>query len=284
MSQSVRPAAELATCDPIWDSIRTEALDMARKEPVLAGFLHAALLNHERLEHALSFHLAQKLEGNGVSAMLLRQTFDEAFASDPEIGAAIRADIVAVFERDPACTNHLEPLLYFKGFHALQCHRITHWLWHQERKPLALFLQNRISEVFGLDIHPAAQIGRGIMIDHGTGVVIGETTIIEDDVSLLQNVTLGGTGKESGDRHPKVRRGALICAGAKILGNIEIGESAKVGAASVVLKDVPPRCTAVGVPAQLVGTCCDQPSRLMDQSLPELWEHTKDTNPFKDSQ
>lgn len=265
-----RIAKKVATCDPVWSYIRQEALEMVETEPVLAGFLHETLLNHRRLEDALSFHLAQKLDGNSIPGMLLRQMFDEAFTAEPDIAAAIRADIVAVLERDPACTSHLEPILYFKGFHALQCYRIAHWFWNNNRRPLALFLQNRISEVFGLDIHPAAHIGRGIMIDHGTGVVIGETTVIEDDVSLLQNVTLGGTGKDSGDRHPKVRRGALICAGAKILGNIEIGECAKVGAASVVLKDVPPRSTVVGVPAQVVGSCCDQPAREMDQTLPEL--------------
>jgi serine O-acetyltransferase len=181
----------------------------------------------------------------------------------------MRADMTAVFERDPACTSMLEPILYFKGFHALQSHRVAHSLWTQGRRSLASFLQNRISEAFGMDIHPAARIGRGIMIDHGTGVVIGETAVVEDDVSLLQGVTLGGTGKETGDRHPKVRRGALICAGATVLGNIEIGECAKVGAASVVLKDVPPRTTAVGVPARIVGSCCEEPARAMDHSLPE---------------
>lgn len=265
-----RTAERFATCDPVWAHIREEAIEMVAQEPALAGYLHSTLLNHERLEQALSFHLAQKLGSTEMPPMLLRQVFDEAFAADSDIGAAIRADIMAVLDRDPACTSHLEPLLYFKGFHALQCYRLGHWLWKNDRRPMALFLQNRISEVFGLDIHPAAQIGRGIMIDHGTGVVIGETTVIEDDVSLLQNVTLGGTGKDSGDRHPKVRRGALICAGAKILGNIEIGECAKVGAASVVLINVPPRCTVVGVPGKIVGTCCDQPARQMDQSLPDV--------------
>lgn len=266
MSQT---AKQVATCDPVWSYVRKEAREMADQEPVLAGFLHATMLNHERLEHALSYHLAHKLGSDALPDMLLRQVFDEAFAGDADIGAAVRADIVAVLERDPACTSYLEPLLYFKGFHALQCYRVSHWLWNKGRVPMALFLQNRISEVFGVDIHPAAKIGRGIMIDHGTGVVIGETTVIEDEVSLLQSVTLGGTGKDSGDRHPKVRRGALICAGAKILGNIEIGESSKVGAASVVLSDVPARCTVVGVPAKVVGDCCDRPAREMDQSLPQ---------------
>ena len=265
MSQTVE---KIASCDPVWSYIRRDAVEMAAKEPLLTGVLHAVALNHDRLEKAISYHLAQKLGGPLMNAMLLGEIFEEAFDADPDIGSAIRADIVAVYDRDPACTSHLEPLLYFKGFHGLQCYRIAHWLWYHDRRPLALFLQNRISEVFGLDIHPAARIGRGIMIDHGTGVVIGETTVIEDEVSLLQNVTLGGTGKESGDRHPKVRRGALICAGAKVLGNIEIGECAKVGAASVVLADVPSRCTVVGVPGKIVGECCENPAREMDQSLP----------------
>ena len=261
---------KIARCDPVWSYIRRDAMVMLKKEPLLAGVLHAIALNHTRLEKAVSYHLAQKLGGPLMPPMLLGQIFDEALDADPTIGAAIRADIMATYDRDPACTSHIEPLLYFKGFHGLQCYRIAHWLWKADRKALALFLQNRISEVFGLDIHPAARIGRGIMIDHGTGVVIGETTVIEDEVSLLQDVTLGGTGKESGDRHPKVRRGALICAGAKVLGNIEIGECAKVGAASVVLHDVPPRCTVFGVPGKIVGSCCEHPAREMDQSLPEF--------------
>ncbi|MFD2205201.1 serine O-acetyltransferase [Kiloniella antarctica] len=258
------------TTDIIWSYIRKEAKEMMKKEPVLSGFLQSTMLSHRCLEEAISFLLAEKLGNNAVPAQLLGQVFEEAFEADPSIAVSIRADILAVYERDPACTSHLEPLLYFKGFHALQCYRLSHWLWNNDRQALALFLQNRISEVFSLDIHPAARIGKGIMIDHGTGVVIGETTVIEDNVSLLQNVTLGGTGKGTGDRHPKIRQGALICAGAKILGNIEIGECAKVGATSVVLEDVPAHCTAVGVPAKIVGSCCPQPAREMDQSLPRL--------------
>jgi serine O-acetyltransferase len=264
-----RTAPHPASSDPIWKQVRDEAGRTARAEPLMAGYLHAAILNHDSLEGALSFHLAQKLGCVAMSSMTVQRLLRSAFDADVEIGAAVRADMTAVFERDPACTSLLEPILYFKGFHALQSHRVAHHLWTQGRRSLASFLQNRISEAFGMDIHPAARIGRGIMIDHGTGVVIGETAVVEDDVSLLQGVTLGGTGKETGDRHPKVRRGALICAGATVLGNIEIGECAKVGAASVVLKDVPPRCTAVGVPARIVGSCCEEPARAMDHSLPE---------------
>ena len=256
--------------DPVWDDIVAQAEQTAREEPAIAGYLHAAVLNYDRLEEALSFHLAQKLGSTAMPSLALQTLLRSAYDEDPSIGDAARADLTAVLERDPACHSRLEPLLYFKGFHGLQSHRVAHWLWNHDRKAIAFFLQNRVSEAFGMDIHPAARIGQGIMIDHGTGVVIGETTVIEDDVSLLQNVTLGGTGKESGDRHPKVRRGALICAGAKVLGNIEIGECSKVGAASVVLHDVPARCTAVGVPARIVGDCCEEPARSMDQSLPEV--------------
>ncbi len=262
--------ARAKSSDPVWMDIFKQAEETAREEPMIAGYLHAAILNYGRLEDALSFHLAQKLGSAAMPSLSMQNLLRTAYTADPEIVAAARADLTAVLERDPACNSRLEPLLYFKGFHGLQSYRVAHWLWSEGRKSIAFFVQNRISEAFGMDIHPAARIGRGIMIDHGTGVVIGETTVIEDDVSLLQNVTLGGTGKEGGDRHPKVRRGALICAGAKVLGNIEIGECSKVGAASVVLHDVPPRCTAVGVPARIVGSCCDQPARSMDQSLPEI--------------
>ncbi len=259
-------AQKFAVCDPVWANARAEAVEMAKREPILASFLHATVLNHEHFHDALSFHLAQKLGSSEVPAMLMRQAFDEAFAKDPELGAAVRADMVAVRERDPACDSYLIPLLYFKGFHALQSYRVAHWLWGHGRVPMALFLQSRMSEVFGVDIHPAAKVGRGIMFDHATGIVIGETAVVENDVSILQGVTLGGTGKEGGDRHPKVRRCAMIGAGAKILGNIEVGECSRVGAASVVLTDVPPHTTVAGVPAVVIGGAgSDQPAREMDQ-------------------
>lgn len=267
MPQTVQ---KFATVDPTWAGIREQALEMAQSEPLLASFLHATVLNHENFEQSLSFHLAQKLGSMEVSAMLVRQAFDTAFEADPEIGAAIRADVVAVFDRDPACNSYLEPLLYLKGFHALVSYRVAHWLWHEGRRPLAMYLQNRMSEQFGTDIHPAAQIGRGIMIDHATSVVVGETAVIEDDVSMLHEVTLGGTGKETGDRHPKVRRGALIGAGAKILGNIEVGAHSRVGAGSVVLEDVPSECTVAGIPAKVVGCAgSERPARDMKQNFLE---------------
>jgi serine O-acetyltransferase len=265
-----QPAASLAQHDPIWSRIRHEAEAMAAEEPILASYIHATVLKHRRLEDALSFHLAAKLGNGEVRPMLLREVFEEALDQDPDIGAAVRADIVAVNERDPACESYLQPLLYFKGFHALQSYRVAHWLWRQERKQVALYLQNRISETFGVDIHPAARIGRGIMIDHATGVVIGETAVVDDDVSMLHEVTLGGTGKETGDRHPKVRQGVLIGAGAKILGNVVIGEGSRVGAGSVVLSDVPPHSTVVGVPAKVVGCAgCDRPAEKMDHRIQE---------------
>jgi serine O-acetyltransferase len=264
------PREKLTALDPIWGRLRTEAEAMAEREPALAGFLHATVLQHERLEQALSYHMANKLGDEALSPLAIREIFDETTAADPEIGAAARADLSAVFERDPACHSYVEAFLYYKGFHALECYRIAHWLWRRDRHAMALFLQSRISELFAVDIHPAAKMGRGIMIDHGTGVVIGETAVVEDDVSMLHGVTLGGTGKECGDRHPKIRRGVLLSMGAKILGNIEIGEYSRVGAGSVVLKSVPPGCTAVGVPAKLINcTGVSRPSQEMNHLLDE---------------
>jgi serine O-acetyltransferase len=262
---------KLASCDPVWERLRAEAESMAEREPALAGFVHATVLKHDRLEHAISYHMAKKLGGEDLSPLAIRETFEEAIAADPEIGAALRADLSAVLDRDPACHSFVEAFLYYKGFHALECYRIAHWLWRQDRKAMALFFQSRISQLFAVDIHPAAQMGRGIMIDHATGVVIGETAVVEDDVSIMQDVTLGGTGKESGDRHPKIRRGVLISLGAKVLGNIEIGEYSRVGAGSVVLIPVPAGCTAVGVPAKLIHCKgSERPSHEMDHYIDEL--------------
>ncbi len=255
-------------CDPLWQAIREEVAEAVRGEPLLASFLHVTILNHRTLEAALAFQLAGKLGSPVIQAMIIRELFEEAMAADPGIGEAVRADIQAVRDRDPAATHYSRSFLYFKGFHALQAQRIAHWLWRQGREDLALYLQSRCSEVFGVDIHPAARIGRGIMIDHATSVVIGETAVVEDNVSILHEVTLGGTGKQTGDRHPKVRHGVLIGAGAKILGNVEIGAGAKIGAGSVVLEDVPAHCTVAGVPAVVVG--CpeeDQPALAMDHRL-----------------
>lgn len=252
----------------IWDRILQEATRDAAREPALASFLHTSVLNHPSLEAALSFILATKLGGLTVTALTLRDLIDSAFAADPFSCPSIRADLQAVVDRDPACHGYSEALLYFKGFHALQAHRVAHHLWITDHRPLALCLQSRISEVFGVDIHPAARIGRGIMLDHATSIVIGETAVVDDDVSMLHEVTLGGTGKETGDRHPKIRRGVMIGAGAKILGNIEIGEGAKVGAGSVVLDDVPPHSTVAGVPARILGhPTMAAPAFEMDQHI-----------------
>jgi serine O-acetyltransferase len=264
------PREKITTVDPVWSALRAEAEGMAEREPTLAGFVHATVLQHSRLEDALSFHLAKKLGNDDVSTLLTRETFEAALNGDPAIGAAVRADLSAVFERDPACHSYLEAFLYYKGFHALEAHRIAHWLWKEGRKWMALFFQSRVSQLFGVDIHPAARVGKGIMLDHGTGIVIGETAVVEDDVSIMQDVTLGGTGKEAGDRHPKIRRGVLLSLGAKILGNIEIGEYSRVGAGSVVLKSIPAGCTAVGVPAKLVNCSgVERPSQEMDQMIDE---------------
>lgn len=254
--------------DPVWDRIREETSGHANDEPILASFLHATILNHATLERALSFHLANQLDSSTASSLLLRDVICQAFESDAGIRRAVRADLQAVMERDSACHELYIPFLYFKGFHALQTQRVAHWLWTHDRGSLALFFQNRMSTAFGVDIHPAARMGSGIMLDHATGLVIGETAVVGNNVSILQSVTLGGTGKDKGDRHPKIGNGVLISAGAKILGNIRVGEGAKVGAGSVVLEDVPPHTTVAGVPARVVGRpSTEQPALEMDHDF-----------------
>jgi serine O-acetyltransferase len=235
---------------------------------MLASYLHATILNHRRLEDALSFHLASKLASPNLTAMSIREFMTEAFEKSASVQEAIRKDLRAVVQRDPASRGMSEPFLHYKGFHALEAYRVSHWLWENARYALACYLQNRISEVFAVDIHPAAKVGKGILIDHATSVVIGETAVVEDDVSMLHEVTLGGTGKMTGDRHPKVRRGVLIGAGAKILGNVEVGEGAKIAAGSVVLTDVPPHTTVAGVPAVVVGRpATEEPALEMDHRI-----------------
>lgn len=258
----------LASLDPVWDRVRAEASVIVECEPALASFVYSTVLSHTTLEDAVAHRIAARLDHADVSGDLIRRLFEGAVEDQPDIGAMIRADLTAVVERDPACQRMIEPLLYLKGFAAIQTHRLAHWLWEHKRHDFALFLQSRCSSVFGVDIHPAASIGRGVMLDHATGFVMGETAVIEDDVSILHSVTLGGTGKEDGDRHPKIRRGVMIGAGAKILGNIEVGAYSRVAAGSVVLSDIPPCKTVAGVPARIVGDGgCDQPSRSMDQMV-----------------
>lgn len=256
--------------DPIWRSIRDEAMAAVNRDPLLAAFLYSTILNQESLEDAVIHRLAERLAHQDIGADLICQTFDAMREDNPEWSTVVRVDIQAYYDRDPACERFLEPVLYFKGFHAIQTHRLAHWLWGRGRRDFALYLQSRSSSVFQTDINPAARIGKGVFLDHATGLVVGQTAVIEDDVSILHNVTLGGTGKASGDRHPKIRRGVLIGAGAKILGNIEIGHCTKVAAGSVVLSPVPHNKTVAGVPARIVGetSCDDQPSREMDQLLP----------------
>ncbi|PTX56233.1 serine O-acetyltransferase [Litoreibacter ponti] len=259
---------KLSEIDPVWARITDEARDAIVAEPLLGGLIHGCVLHHEKLEAALAYRFSQKLASAEMSEQILREIADEAYASDPDLGAAARADIVAVYERDPACLRFIQPVLFFKGFQAVQAYRIGHWLWRQGRKDLSYFVQMRVSECFGVDIHPAARVGRGIMIDHAHSIVIGETAVVGDNVSMLHSVTLGGTGKEDDDRHPKIENGVLIGAGAKVLGNITVGHCSRVAAGSVVLEAVPPMKTVAGVPAKIVGEAgCSQPSITMDQLL-----------------
>ena len=261
-------SSDVSAYDPVWDQIRAEAEDVTHREPELTAFIFSNILNHAKLKHSICHRLAQRLGHDDVDAALIRQTFLSVLESHPEFATIFRMDLAAVYDRDPACNRLIDPLLYFKGFHALQTQRFSHVLWQEGRKDFALYLQSQSSRVFSIDIHPGARIGRGIMFDHGNGIVIGETAEIGDNSSLLHNVTLGGSGKETGDRHPKVGRGVMIGAGAKVLGNIHIGDCVRIAAGSVVLKDVPPRTTVAGVPARVVGEAgCSQPSRVMDQLL-----------------
>jgi len=260
--------AQTVRLDPVWDRMRTEAGEITHKEPALGGFIFASILNHDSFEKALVHRLAQRLGNADVGSELIVQAFEDAIDAEPEIGHAARADIMATFERDPACHRYVDPLLYFKGYQAIQTHRMAHRLWLLGRKDFAYYLQSRSSMISSVDIHPNADIGKGIMVDHGHDIVIGETAVVEDNVSIMQGVTLGGTGKESGDRHPKIRHGVLVGAGAKILGNIEIGHCSRVAACSVVLHDVPPNRTVAGVPAKIVGYAgCAEPARIMDHTI-----------------
>jgi serine O-acetyltransferase len=263
-----RPAKGLDKVDPVWTRIRQEAEDVTRREPELATFIYENVLHHGALEAAVIHRVSERLGNADVSGDLIRQAFGDALDDEPTIGEAFRADIVATVDRDPATQRFIEPVLYYKGFHAIQTHRLAHWLLRKGRKDFALYLQSRSSSVFQCDINPAAKIGRGIFLDHASGLVVGETALIEDDVSILHDVTLGGTGKEHEDRHPKIRRGVMIGAGAKILGNIEVGHCARIAAGSVVIKSVPNNVTVAGVPAKVVGEAgCPEPSRAMDQML-----------------
>jgi len=267
MAETRRKLAEL---DPVWSRIRAEGEAAVQDEPLLGGLIHSSLLHHPTLERALAYRFSLKLASGEMSEQILREIADEAYAADPALGQAARADIVAVYDRDPACHRFIQPILFFKGYQAVQAYRIANWLWRQGRRDMAFFVQMRVSEIFGVDIHPAARVGQGIMIDHAHSIVIGETAVVGDNVSMLHSVTLGGTGKEDGDRHPKIGDGVLIGAAAKVLGNIHVGANSRIAAGSVVLADVPRCKTVAGVPARIVGDAgCDQPSVSMDHRLAE---------------
>lgn len=257
--------------DPVWDQVRREAEHSLAMDPALSDLLGSSILKQTSFEDALFHRISDRLDHPSVGFDVIKKAFADHLSDEPGLGEILRVDIVAVFDRDPVCDRMIEPFLYFKGFHAIVAQRLMHWLWRSGRKDFALYLQSRVSEIFQVDIHPRVPIGRGFFIDHGTGIVVGATAIIEEDVSILQNVTLGGTGKEGGDRHPKIRRGVLVGAGAKILGNIEVGKCSRVAAGSVVLKDVPEKTTVAGVPAKVVGKAgCAEPSRTMNQILADF--------------
>ena len=252
--------------DPVWDQITDEARQAVLDEPLIGGFVHACILHHKSLNRALSYRVAAKQASNEMS--MVREIVEEAYAKDSGLIEAARADLVAVYERDPACHRLLQPILYFKGYQAMQAYRVAHHLWETDHRDLAYFFQMRASEIFGIDIHPAARIGKGIMIDHAHSIVIGETAVVGDNVSMLHSVTLGGTGKEEEDRHPKIGNGVLIGAGAKVLGNIKVGDCSRIAAGSVVLEEVPPCTTVAGIPARIVGEAgCDQPALSMNHML-----------------
>jgi len=264
-----RDAWEADPTGAIWSTMRREAVEAVERDALMAGQISAAVLRHASFALGLAGRIAYKLADGDLAEPVLAALVAEAIADTPSIARAAARDLMAVRDRDPACRDLITPFLFFKGFLSLQSYRVAHWLWARGREHLARQVQSRMSEVFGVDIHPAARVGCGIMIDHGTGLVIGETAVVEDDVSILHGVTLGGTGKDCGDRHPKVRRGVLLGAGAKVLGNIEVGEGAKVGAGSIVLDSVEPHTTVVGVPAKPVGPkLTDLPAFTMDQTLP----------------
>ena len=259
-------SAAIKSVDPVWEAVRSGARQIVADEPSLANMAISSILNHDSFEQALAHRLAARLDHDDVSADIIRQAFAETLIDAPEIGHNARVDLAATLERDPACHRALEPLLYFKGYQAIQTHRFAHAMMKAGRRDFALYLQSRASQVFQVDINPAVVMGKGIMLDHGTGLVIGETAVVGDNVSMLQNVTLGGTGKSDQDRHPKIGNGVLIGAGAKVLGNIKVGECSRIGAGSVVLKEVPPRMTVAGVPAKVIGEAgCAQPALVMDQ-------------------
>lgn len=256
--------------DPVWGVVRQEAEAVVAKEPMMSSFIYNTILNQSSLEDAVIFRIAERLHNRDFSADLVRQSFQQMQADTNEWSEILRTDIAAVYDRDPACSRFIEPILYFKGFHAIQTHRLAHWNLKQGSKDIALYLQSRSSQVFQTDINPAAKFGRGIFLDHATGLVVGETAVIGDDVSILHGVTLGGTGKDMEDRHPKIGNGVLLGAGAKVLGNIKVGDCSRIASGSLVIKEVPPKVTVAGIPGRVVNVAsCSEPSRTMNQILAE---------------
>lgn len=273
MSTSIRGNAQanIAPLDPVWEALRHEAETVIKDDVIMTSFIFTTILNQPSLEAAVIHRIAERLHHPDMPRDFIRQVFTEMHEHTPKWAEVLRVDIAAVVDRDPACSRLIEPILYFKGFHAIQTHRLAHWCWNNGRRDLALYLQSRSSSVFQTDINPQAKIGKGLFLDHATGLVVGATAEIGDDVSIMQGVTLGGTGKDGGDRHPKVRHGVLIGAGAKILGNIEIGQCSRVASGSMVLKPVEPMTTVAGVPAKVVGVAgCKDPSRTMNQILADF--------------
>ncbi|MCF7700339.1 serine O-acetyltransferase [Loktanella sp. M215] len=261
---------KLHTLDPVWQKITDEARSAVDAAPAMGSMLHAGILQHDSFDDALAYRIAMKLASSEMSAQDLREIADEAYGQSDSLTLDARADLVATMDRDPACHRFMQPLMFFKGYQAVQAYRLSHWLWTDGQIDLAYFMQMRVSEVFGVDIHPAAKIGKGLMIDHAHSIVVGETAVVGDNVSMLHSVTLGGTGKEEEKRHPTIGNGVLIGAGAKVLGNITIGYCSRIAAGSVVLHDVPPMKTVAGVPAKVVGEAgCSQPALSMNHILAE---------------
>ncbi|MES2922333.1 MAG: serine O-acetyltransferase [Verrucomicrobiota bacterium] len=261
-------AGKVADVHKVWEELRSEARRVALEEPTLKHLVHDVILSRDTLAAALGARLARRLAREDMPRASMEPMLTGVFEAHPHAVHAAARDLLAMYERDPACFSPLEPLLFFKGFLALTTYRVAHQLWEDGRRWLALYFQSVASEAFSVDIHPAARIGCGILLDHATSFVVGETAIIEDDVSILHEVTLGGTGKATGDRHPIIRSGVLLGAGAKILGRVEIGTGAKVGAGSVVLNDVAPHNTVAGVPAVVVGVAREEnPAIEMNQTL-----------------
>lgn len=261
---------KLSVVDPVWKAVREEAEAVLTNDPTLSNFVYSTILNQDSLEDAIAYRIAERLHSRDVSSEIIRKAFAEMNGSDERWSINVRADIAAVYDRDPACDRLIEPILYLKGFQAIQTHRLAHWILKQGRKDFALYLQSRSSQVFQTDINPAAVFGKGIFLDHATGFVVGETAVVGDDASILHNVTLGGTGKQLEDRHPKIGNGVLIGAGAKILGNIKIGDCSRIAAGSLVIKPVDSNVTVAGVPSRVVGVAgCSEPARTMNQILAE---------------